>query len=74
MFKFHINILQLILQPFLLHLPLHEPLVGAVLGDELVVRALFYDFAMVHDDDLISVPDRGEPVGDDNAGLLLLLD
>lgn len=50
-------------------LPLDELLVGTARGDQLVVRALLKDLALAHYDDLVGVPDGGESVGDDDAGL-----
>src|SRR5690606_41006719 len=59
-------------------LPLHGALpissfldqfgVGAVGVLHLVVRAALHDLAALHDDDLVAVADRRQPVGDDHAG------
>src|SRR5215204_2001911 len=41
--------------------------VAAPLRDELLVRPLLDDSAMLEDDDEIGIPDRREPVGDDDG-------
>ena len=50
-------------------LPLDELLVGTARGNQLVVRTLLKDLALAHYDDRVRVPDGGESVGDDDAGL-----
>ena len=47
--------------------PLHgvEVVVHAALGDQLVVGAHLDDAALVHDDDLVGLADRAQPVRDD---------
>ncbi len=40
--------------------------VMAALGHQLVVRALFDDLAVIHDDDAVGVLDGGQAVGDDD--------
>ena len=40
--------------------------VGAVLRHQLVVRAALGNRAAVEDDDLVRIPDRRKPMGDDN--------
>jgi hypothetical protein len=41
--------------------------VGALCGQQLVVRALLDDPAAVHHEDQVGVADRGEPVRDDDS-------
>ena len=50
-------------------LPLDELFVGTTRSNQLVVRALLKDLALAHYDNLVGVPDGGESVGDDDAGL-----
>ena len=38
---------------------------------QLLVGALLHDVAPVHDEDIVRVLDGGEPVGDDETGLVL---
>src|SRR6185369_16142520 len=43
--------------------------IAAAEGQEFLVGPLFHHFARIHVDDRVAVPERGEPVGDDNDGL-----
>jgi hypothetical protein len=42
--------------------------IEAAFSKKLLVGALFYDAAMIHDEDQLCVPNRREPVGNDEAG------
>lgn len=52
-------------------MPLDELLVGAILGNKVVMVALFNHFTLAKDNDLVSVADRGESMGNHDARLLL---
>src|SRR3546814_8989572 len=45
-----------------------ETEVRAVVGQQLVVRALLHDAALLHHEDHVGAADRGKAVGDDEAG------
>jgi len=45
-----------------------QPVVGALLGQELLVGAMLHDLPMIDIEDLVSILDGGQPVGDDEGG------
>ena len=55
---------------FMDHLFVDEVLVNATKLDEFSVVAALKHFAMLHDNDFISILDRRESMSDDNSGLL----
>src|SRR5208337_4846803 len=59
--------------PILLVLTLNEPRVFPVPVQQLVVTPTFDHTPFLQDDDLIAIADRAEPMGDDQAGTLSLV-
>src|SRR5438309_9406334 len=41
--------------------------IEAILREQFLVSTFFYDAAMIHDEDQLGVPNRGESVGDDKT-------
>ena len=56
---------------FLQALHVIQPLVVPVFGYQLLVRAVFHDFALVHDVDFVRVADGAQAVGDGDGGARL---
>jgi hypothetical protein len=48
-----------------------ERVVQTPVSQQLRMVTMLYDASGIHDDDRVGVSDRGEPVGDDEAGTAL---
>ena len=68
------SLLDLLTKSFSHHLARNKLLVTTVEGNELVVSTLLDDLSFTHDNDLVRVNDRAEPMGDDNDSLLLFVE